>query len=330
MFFTLLFPLLLGVIFGSVFGGSDQNYGTEVGIVSGEPSLERILEAKPELQIKKFVSEDALKEAVSKGNLPIGLVLEGNKLSAYLNKVSVLADPYLRNLPNEIGEKLSTPSGFEDFGISVKSIAVQGGRVRASSNSFLIPGIIAVSLFTSGAFSAIELFSRYREKRILKRLHVTSLNPYAFIFASILGRMVVSFASAAVLYAIMVAMFKVQFLINWPLFVASIVIGSMLMLALGTFIALIFRSFIAAINFASIVMTIMFFFAGIYFPLEFLPKYLQAFGKALPLYHLAATMRMVMGVEKLIPSYLYIEFASILATFSLLTVLAGKLIFRRD
>jgi ABC-2 type transport system permease protein len=329
MFFTLLFPLLLGIIFGSVFGGS-SDYTTKVGLLAGDGALEKVLAEKHEIRIVKFKNEGELKKAISEAAVPIGMVLKDDRLFAYLNKVSVLSDPYLRNLPGEISEKLSTPKEFSDFGIAVDTIEVQSGRVRASNNSFLIPGIIAVSLFTSGVFSAIELFSRYKEKFILKRVQVTSLSSYLFIIATILGRMVVSVASAAILFGIMIAMFKVQFVINWPLFALSILLGSMLMLALGTFVALIFRSYVAATNFASILMTVMFFFAGIYFPLELLPRYLQTFGKALPLYHLAATMRMVMGVEKLVPSYLYIEFASILVAFSLLTVVAGKLIFRRD
>lgn len=329
MFFTLLFPLLLGIIFGSVFGSSGQ-YSTKVGLLSEDRILQEAFSSKREVKIVKFESEAELKKAVSKGDVPLAMRLEDNRLFAYLNKVAVLSDPYLKNLPDEIKEKLASPKGFEKFGIEVDSVEVQAGKVRATSTSFLIPGIIAVSLFTSGVFAAIELFSRYKEKKILKRVQVTSLSPYTFVLASILGRMVVSVASAVILYGIMVAMFRAKFLIDWPLFAASILLGSMLMLALGTFIALIFKSFIAATNFASILMTIMFFFAGIYFPLEFLPRYLQTFGKVLPLYHLAATMRMVMGVEKLLPNYLYVEFASILAVFCFLTILAGKMIFQRD
>ncbi len=330
MFFTLLFPLLLGIIFGSVFGAGDGQYSIKVGLLSKDKVVEKILISKREVSIVKFDSEGELKKAVSAGTVPAGVILEDNRIFTYLNKVSVLSDPYIRNLPEEIKERLAAPEGFENFGISMETIGVQSGRVKATSNSFIIPGIIAVSLFTSGVFSAIELFSKYREKNILRRIQVTSLSPYLFIICSILGRMVVSIICAAILYIVLVAMFKVQFFINWPLFALSILFGSMLMLALGTFISVIFKSFVVAMNFASLVMTIMFFFAGIYFPLEFLPSYLQTFGKVLPLYHLAGTMRMVMGVDKLMPGYLYAEFILILAAFLFLTVLAGRLIFKRE
>lgn len=72
------------------------------------------------------------------------------------------------------------------------------------------------------------------------------------------------------------------------------------MLAFGTILSLISPSASSANNLASIVMTIMFFFAGVYFPLEFLPDYLETLGKIMPLYHLAKTMRMAMGVQKVV------------------------------
>lgn len=329
IFFTLLFPLIIGVIFGAVFGTQGDNYKAKVGIVDKDETLETVLSKKKEIELVKLGSEKELKEAVANGKMPLALTLKGNDLLAYFNKVKVLADPYIRNLPEEVREKLATPEGFEDFGIKVTSIEVQSGRVKATTNSFLIPGLIAVSLFMSGVFSAIELFSKYKEKLILKRIAVTSLNPYTFITASLTGRMLVSILSALILYLAMEMMFKAKFLINWPLLVTGVVLGTMLMLAFGTFISLISPSSSAATNIATALMTLMFFFAGVYFPLEFLPPYLQTLGKLMPLYHLAVTMRMAMGVEKIVWNYLYTEFAVIIIVFAVLTAIASRLIFRQ-
>jgi ABC-2 type transport system permease protein len=330
IFFTLLFPLILGIIFGAVFGAEGESYSAKVGFLSQDRVLKTVLSEKKDVEMVEFENEEDLKKAVAEGEVPLGLRLKNNTLFAYFNKVKVLADPYIRNLPDEIRGKLATPKGFENFGIKVAEVEVQSGRTKATTNSFLIPGLIAVSIFTSGVFSAIELFSRYKEKLILKRLHVTSLNPYTFIISSLLGRITVSIASAFILYAVMIIMFKTKFLINWPLFILSILIGSLFMLSFGTLISLITPSSSAATNFATIIMTIMFFFAGVYFPLEFLPSYLQTIGKTLPLYHLAVTMRMAMGVDKVLWRYLYTEFSLILLAFLLFTTLAAKLIFKRD
>lgn len=329
MFFTLLFPLIYGVIFGTIFGSMGRSI-TKVGVLTEDKKVIEIVSEKSGVKMVRFEKESKLKDAVSKGDVPVGLVLKEKTVYAYLNKINVMTDPMAKSLPGEVREKLSAPKGFEEFGIVTRGVKVQGGKVRASSNAWLIPGILAISFFSSGVYSAIELFSRYREKQILKRLQVASMRHYPFIISTILGRMVVSVASATVLYFIFKAMFNLKFVIHLPLLATCFVLGSMLMLALGTLIVLLSPTPSAATNFASVLMTIMFFFAGIYFPVDFLPRSLQTFGKILPLYHLTASMRMAMGVEKIVWDYLYLLFAVITVVFFFLSTLAAKLTFRKD
>jgi ABC-2 type transport system permease protein len=329
VFFTLLFPLILGVIFGGVFG-TQGGYSIKVGVLSKDKTLEQALSKKKEVEIVKFNKKEDMQNEVAEGKLSIAMVTEEQTLKVYLNKVSVLSDPYLRNLPDEIAEKLSSTKELKTFGIAVKETSVRSGKVQTTGNSFFIPGLLAVSLFSSGVFSAIELFSRYREKKILKRLQVTSLSSYSFILSSFLGRLIVSILSAVILYFTLTAMFQAKFIIHWPLLSASVILGSMLMLAFGAFISLISPNTTTATNLATAAMTIMFFFAGVYFPLEFLPGYLQVFGKMMPLYHLAVTFRMALGVEKVVNSYIITEFSLIVLAFTMFSLILSRLIFKKE
>lgn len=330
MFFTLMFPLMFGVLFGVIFGQSGQDYSTKVGVLRGDKDLQQVLSTKREVRLVKYEDEKSMKEAVIAGDVPTGMVLKGKQLYSYQNKVSTMFDPFVSGLAADIRERLSTPENLKDFGIGLQMKPVQSGQTKTNNNALLFPGLLAVSLFSSGVFSSIELFARYREDKILKRLQVTSLRPYTFILSSLLGRMVVSLASAVILYAILSAMFRIQFSVNWPLFFASLVLGSLLMLALGMLISISFKSVTAAMNIATAVMTVMFFFAGIYFPIDFLPKTFRYIAQVMPLYHLANTLRMAMGVEKVIWSYIYTEFAIITLVFVFLTLISAKLVFKKE
>jgi ABC-2 type transport system permease protein len=67
-------------------------------------------------------------------------------------------------------------------------------------------------------------------------------------------------------------------------------------MGIGTIIALVVRRPSSASNIANALAMLMMFLAGIYFPVEFMPGFLRAISKAMPLTHMANAMRYVMGV----------------------------------
>lgn len=330
LFLTLIFPLTIGLIFGFVFGSSGGSYSINVGIIEEDGAVREALSEVKEVRITEYSTGKELEEAVMKGEVSAGFEIDGSTIVAYFNRSRVLADPFARNLPQKLKELLSIPEEDRDFGIKIKSLNVKSGAVKATNTSYIIPGIVAVSLFSGGVFSAIELFSRYKERGILKRVKVTGLNPFVFVVASIAGRGIVSGAAAVLLFLVMSAVFNAHFLVNLPLFFGGIVFGTLLMLALGTLISVITSTTTSANEIATVLMTLMFFFAGVYFPLEFLPRYLRTFGLFLPLYHLAATMRMAVGVEKIQTGYILTFFAVVAVVFTVMFTLASKLLFVKE
>ncbi|MDD4479218.1 MAG: ABC transporter permease, partial [Mesotoga sp.] len=94
-------------------------------------------------------------------------------------------------------------------------------------------------------------------------------------------------------------LFKTTFQIDWPIFLISVISSTLGMMALGLFLTLIFKNPETADSAASILMVIMIFLAGIYFPLAFLPDYLRVVSMFMPVKYVGELMRHSLGIELL-------------------------------
>jgi ABC-2 type transport system permease protein len=107
----------------------------------------------------------------------------------------------------------------------------------------------------------------------------------------------VSFISILLILVASTVLFKTTFDVNWPLFIISIISSTLGMMALGLFLTLIFKNPETADTAASILMVIMIFLAGIYFPIAFLPNYLRVVSSMLPVKYVAELIRHSLGIE---------------------------------
>ncbi|HNU24217.1 MAG TPA: ABC transporter permease, partial [Mesotoga sp.] len=119
-------------------------------------------------------------------------------------------------------------------------------------------------------------------------------------------------------------LFRTTFQTDWLLFLISIISSTLGMMALGLFLTLIFRNPETAETAASILMVIMVFLAGIYFPLSFLPDYLRIVSAFLPVKYVAELIRHSLGIE--LVSTAYFVTTNVVLSFSgvLLLYFTGK------
>ena len=84
--------------------------------------------------------------------------------------------------------------------------------------------------------------------------------------------------------------------LNWniPLLVPILFLGSMNGIALGLIISCIGRAPQEASNAATTMGIVLQFFTGMYFPIEYLPTYLQQFGRIIPMTYAAQALRDIM------------------------------------
>jgi ABC-2 type transport system permease protein len=99
------------------------------------------------------------------------------------------------------------------------------------------------------------------------------------------------------------------------------------MFAFGVLLALIFKKPETSNNVGSILFTIMMFFSGIYFPIKFLPHYLQIVSLFLPATYITQFMRYSFGVENLSLIYIYTFNLSVMVISGILLLLTSKRLF---
>jgi len=175
----------------------------------------------------------------------------------------------------------------ELFHIKEKSVATES----LSYINFLLPGVIGMSVMFSAMFGTAYPLVMEREKGILRRLRLTLLSPSTFIAAKSVGMAVIAFMQAAIILLTGVLIFDVKIL--GSLLDASLVvlIGCLMMVALGFFIAGISNRLESVDAISNSIGMPMMFLAGTFFTIDGAPDWLKSIAKVLPLTHLNNALR---------------------------------------
>ncbi|HOO33760.1 MAG TPA: ABC transporter permease [Thermotogota bacterium] len=315
LFWTLAFPIMFLIIFGLAFGGTSTtsvSTGTEeirYAILIDEDidaSVEKeILDASDKLNLKPLSvdSELNLKQSVeySLDNVDFGIRLfkvDGKwRVKGYYNADDVtrlqMYEALVQNLVTELRKELA---GFENI-LNVKTVNKEFSDEPITSTGYIMSGVIAVSITLSGITALIVSFGYYRKQNIIKRLLSTPLKGSQFLAADIINNLIISLATIIIILIFAKLIFSVSFHINLLYLSVTYFTSMFLMMGLGGLFLLIFREPNAAMNIANVFSTIMMFFAGVYFPLELLPKWLQGVGAALPMTYIAQNIRFALGQD---------------------------------
>ena len=163
---------------------------------------------------------------------------------------------------------------------------------KVNEQTYTLAGVLAMSILAGGLIGAVRSISIYREKGILKLLYsMPAKNPIIYlpvvpVLISILGSGVVM---TLALY------FDIPMVIS-PMFPLYVITSSIISTLLGITIALFVKSSNAANGIASMFFTILPFFSGIYFPLDFLPKPLRALAPFIPTTWIGSIMKKAVGI----------------------------------
>jgi len=331
-FFTLIFPFTLVIIFGFVFGvgSSGEESKLSVGVLSSDKRLYDVVNSIEGVDAREFDSTESIRQAILQGKIDAGAIYNSEEMKLMLNFTTMQRDPLSRMLGDTITDRILKSDIKIDKIIDLKLTSIDPGRTVTTDLGYMIPGVVALTIFNGGMFSMISLFGDYRKRGILKRFGVTPLRPYQFILGMISGRFVVTISSATLVLMLSQLIFNVNFNINWFLYLISVSTSILGMMAFGILLSEVFTEPAVASEMGSLFMTVMMFFSGIYFPLEFLPGYLRKIGSILPLAYVAQSIRIATGVET--GSSIFVLTVSLIMTmvFSVLVFVSGSKAFRSD
>jgi ABC-2 type transport system permease protein len=193
---------------------------------------------------------------------------------------------------------------------------------------FLVPGVVALAIMQMAVFSVAFVFADFKEKGIMKRLLATPMQPFQFVTANVITRLVIAVAQSAILIAVGVLLFNAQVIGSYWLLIPIIILGAVMFLGLGFTISGFANTVEAVPAIANLVVFPMLFLGGTFFPIETMPEWLQKIAAYLPLTYLSESLRDVM-INGASLSDVQTELFW-MAGWSALLVLAANLTFRME
>jgi ABC-2 type transport system permease protein len=155
---------------------------------------------------------------------------------------------------------------------------------------FFAPGIIGMTLMTSGVFGAVAWNTRNKELGILKKLATTPLSKLEWIVGVVLYELVMGTISTMVILTVGVLVFDLKVLPN--IFTVILIIsGAVAFPGMGMIIARFVKEADSADAAANAITFPMMFLSGSFFPLEFMPDFLRQIANVLPLTYLNNGLR---------------------------------------
>lgn len=297
-FFTFLFPLIFILIFGFLMGDVGEERAT-LGLViapgADEAVLQGVLAETGVREIERFETQVGLEGAVSKRSVDFGLVWDGETLR-FLYDPSRVQENYAFE---QIAQGVSADFNLRHQGLAP---ALQVEKVHigtvAAFNWFnvMVPGIIAFSILSAGLFAVSGHITAMKERKILDRMIVTPMPPLSLLSAVITIRLVVVYLSTLITLYVSIGVFGLTFSVDWFGYTILVACSTVGMMGFGTLIALVVRRPSSASNVANALSMVMLFLSGVYFPIEFMPGFLRAISRALPLTYMADAMRYATGV----------------------------------
>ena len=306
IFWMFLYPLLLMLLLGAIFGRSGQaNINLGVVDLDRSPITSGVMGALK--SIKAFTvqtgNENKLKNDLNNGNLNAVLVLNNGfydsvksgkpgSATIFVDQSSQTVADITYSAVSQVLDKIAQGMAQTPTLIEVQKKSVTSNEL--SYVDYVVPGILAMTLMTSGLLGLSLEFVNYREKGILRRIKVSPLPLSRFLGSELVAALIMAIIQAVVLLSVGKLVFKIHIRGNYLYMAALVIIGAAAFLAAGFLIASLTKSFKTAQMASNAIAFPLMFLSGVFFPLSILPNFLATVAKLLPLYYLGHALREVM------------------------------------
>jgi ABC-2 type transport system permease protein len=311
IFWTIAFPVMILLLFTAIFG-REIPFNASIGVVNYDhddpygisASIAEGLTSTGFLTVKNFTDEnEAMKELNATNIRAIVIIPQNFSQDIYVGKanVSLILDGTNPDVTRLIEDGVKTffteyykqfnPSYTEPITIKTE-ISVIGQQVGYKEN--IVPGMLTYPLLFSSMVVSTGAIVFEREKGTLKKIRAAPIRPINMLF----GKTLAALAQTAISIIVMavLAAFLLGPKLNWnvSLLAPIMFLGSMNGIALGLIISCIGRAPQEASNAATTIAVVLQFFTGMYFPIEYLPIYMQQIGRFIPVTYAAQALRDIM------------------------------------
>jgi len=197
-----------------------------------------------------------------------------------------------------------------------------------SYSKIYIPSWICVNALTISLFTIGVTLSSYREQGILKRYKATPLKSWVVLAAQFLTGSIIFLLSSFFLIFVGFSFYDLKF----PSYFLSTLFAIFLILAslfpFGLFLTSFAKNARQASAIGSVVLNFMLFLSGATIPLKFMPPFLQALAKIIPLYYAVDLLRSTWSFAPLLQKWVdVIALFVFFIVFSLLAIRKFKVNF---
>lgn len=159
------------------------------------------------------------------------------------------------------------------------------------SANFMIPGLVAMILFLLTSLLTALSIVRERERGTIEQLMVTPIRPIEMVVGKIIPYVAVAFFDVLEVLAIAVFWFRVPIQGSLLLLLALLALSMVTSLGIGIFISSVASTQQEAMLLVWFTLLPSIFLSGFFFPIEAMPKFLQAVSYAVPLRYMLVIIR---------------------------------------
>ena len=300
IFWSLFFPVVTMLVFGNanILGYSAPNVGLiDYANTDNSRLITESLKQSKSTEIQLLLSENEAIELLTKGSIASYITIN----SSYNNSKSEIIittrkDDFAEkevvgNLINSVMlENKNSLEELSNIKSNIADINYQGYK------GFIIPGIAAMAIMQNGIFSVVFTLLSYKNQGVLRRLQATPISPSHFIVGHLISRVTIIILQTFLLLIMGVFILGVSIgqgsIMAWINILLLSLLGGVLFLSIGLAISSLAPSEDSAPALANLVTFPMLFLSGVFFPIDFLPKFVGYVSNVLPLTHLAQGIRL--------------------------------------
>ncbi|HEY4675242.1 MAG TPA: ABC transporter permease [Candidatus Bathyarchaeia archaeon] len=342
IFWTIAFPVMILLLFTAIFGRTIP-FNANVGIVnegSQTPITEGIvsgLNITGVFTLTVFADSNEAMRELNATNLRAVLTIPQNfteDLASGHANVSLVVDGSNPDIARLVSDVVSTfftefykqinPGYSEPITVN-EATAVVGQQIGYREN--IIPGMLTYPLLFSSMVVSTGTIVYERERGTLKKIRAAPIHPISMLFGKTLAALFQTAISIIVMAVLALVLLNPSLNWNVPLLIPIFFLGSINGIALGLIISCIGRAPQEASNAATTIAVVLQFFTGMYFPIDYLPTYLQQAGRFIPMTYAAQALRDIM-IRNVTLSDLLVPMAT-LAVAAVILYGIGVLLYRR-
>lgn len=308
IFWTIAFPIMILLLFTAIFG-RDIPFSANIGVVDkdGTPVTATIIaglnSSSGPFTVRAFIDNaDALKELNATYiravvTFPMyftqSLLFKNATVSLVLDETSPdVAGLVSNGVRTALSEYYKSAFNYTDPITVVEEAAVVGQKIGYKEN--IVPGMLTYPLLFSSMVASTGAIVFEREKGTLKKIRASPIPPMNMLVGKALAALFQTAISIVIMSVLAAVLLGPKLNWNIPLLVPVFFLGSVNGIALGLIISCIGRAPQEASNAATTIAIVLQFFTGMYFPIDFLPTYMQQIGRFIPMTYAAQALRDIM------------------------------------